>query len=173
VRLICFILSFHLEFIKVIPKRQSKNGTSIIELCCALLFAIPVFLIVFDFAMFAVGSQFNDKVCREAARLAASGDPHSANARANSVILEANDKKMGIIADLRLISVENTASGTDIKTAQLNGGSFNGTATVTTAVTVKSIMLHWFSPGHSYLTFQCKQSFPYTYVFPDSIQNKE
>lgn len=166
-------MSYHLEVIKVTPKRQSKNGTSIIELCFALLLAIPVFLTVFDFAMFAIGSQFNDKACREAARLAASGDPNSAAARASSVILEANDRKMGIIADLRLISVENTASAADIKSAQLNGGSFNGTVTVTTAVTVKSILVHWFSPGQYDLTFQCKQSFPYTYVFPDSIQNKE
>ncbi len=157
----------------MIPKQRSKNGTSIIELCCVILFAIPVLLIAFDFMMLAIGSQFNNKICREAARLAASGDPRLAESKAISVISEANGKKSGIIADLRLVAVKNTANAADMKVAQLNGGTFVGTVTVNTAVSVKSLVVHWFSPGQHYLTLQCKQSFPYTYVFPDTIQNKE
>lgn len=149
--------------------QRKKNGASLTELCVGLLIAIPVFLFAFDCAKLIIGVQINDKICREAARVAASGAPSSAELRAGSVVTRANEEKMGKIADLRLVSVSNTARPADIQAVQRNGGTVTGTVTVTTAVDINTFFASWLNPGRQFLTFQSKQSFPYTYVLPSPI----
>ncbi len=156
----------------IISKRQ-LNGSSLIELVCGLLLAIPVFILLFDSSMLVIGVQINEKVCREAARMAASGEPDSAEARASFVISQAAKESPSMIADLHLVCIENTAAPGDIKYAQLNGGSISGTVAVTTVVVVKSLVVHWFFPGQHYLNFSAKQGFPYTYVFPGKGSTSE
>jgi hypothetical protein len=150
----------------MIEKRKTKNGVSLVELCFGLVIAIPVFLAAFDCAMLAIGMQINEKTCREAARTAATGEPSSANSRANFVISQAQENKSHPIADITLVSVVNSIKNTDINTAKTYGGTVSGAVTVTTAADIESLLVHWFSPKQRYLTIQCQQTFPYTYVFP-------
>jgi hypothetical protein len=151
---------------KSLPLRRLTTGVSLVELACGLLLAIPIFLIVFDCAVIAIGLQTNDKVCRESARAAADGNPASAELQARSVIEKANSEKAGIIADLRLVSVENTMNMADLKKLKAIGGTIAGTVTVTTAVDLNPIFIHWLTPNQNIWTFQSRQSFPYTYVVP-------
>jgi len=154
-------------------RRQAKNGASLTELCVGLLVAIPVFLFAFECAKLIIAMQINDNTCREAARVAASGAPASAERRAESVISRANEEKASMISDLRLVSVANTASPADIKNVQRNGGTVSGTVTVTTAAAITTFLARWLTPGGQFLTFQSRQSFPYTYVLPSPAPANE
>jgi len=153
--------------------QRANNGTSLIELCAGLIIAIPVFLLLVDCAILIMGLQINDKTCREAARVAASGLPASAELRAQNIVSKADEEKMSMIADLRLVSVVNTLSPVNIKVVQLDGGTISGTVTVTTAAEFRPFFGQWLLTGQKCLTFQSTQSFPYTSVMPNPASVNE
>jgi hypothetical protein len=149
-------------------KRYSKNiGASFVELAAGLLIAIPVFLFIFDCITVFIGTQFNEKVCRDAARFAASGPPKSAQQRAQNSVGDANVHKIGFVNSIEVVSVGNSLSDSEIMRASENGGTISGEVTVTTAVNMKPMCLKILSPKQKFLTVQCKQTFPYTYMAPN------
>ena len=147
-----------------------RKGQSIIELGAGLLVLIPIVLSIFDLAILVIAVQVNDTACREAARIAASGDPGSASTRANSVIARANSTSSGMVSNFRIISVDLVPPDVANQVAALQpyGGTITGTVTVTTDVDVKPFIVQWVYSGGKPLTFRSKQSFPFTYVVPNT-----
>jgi len=152
--------------------RRSEIGASLVELFAGLLVSIPIFFCVFGLAIAIIGIQNNDKTCREAARFAANGAPVSAQLRAQSVVDRANEEKPNTVADLRLISVENTLSPNTSEFIQNNGGTVAGEVKVTTAVDVKPFFGNWLFQKQQFWTFQSQHSFPYTYISPNRTINE-
>jgi hypothetical protein len=149
---------------------QTKRGQSLLEVSIALFVIVPVLLLVFDLAMIVLAVQVNDLNCRDAARLAASGDPNTANLRAMAVISRANKSMNSFISNFSLVSLDSTV--TPIQLASLNpyGGTINGAVAVSTEVEVHPFLLPWLYSGKRLLTFRSRQSYPFTYVVPNTSQ---
>jgi hypothetical protein len=147
-----------------------KRGQSLVELGAGLLVIIPMILVILDLAVLVIAVQTNDNACREAARIAASGDPNSAQIRAQSVINRANTTSHGIVSNFRLISVDLSPANMASQVAALQpyGGTITGTVTVTTDVDVRPFVVQWVYSGGQPLTFRSRQSFPFTYVVPNT-----
>lgn len=147
-------------------KRSKKRGQSIIELAVGLMALIPIILVVFDLAIIVIGVQINDSTCREAARVAASGAPADVDARAKAVVARANQRSQGMLSNFVLISDKaNVVS--DLTTLQKYGGPVQGTVVVETEVDIKPFVVQFAYNGQSPLKFRSRQSFPFTYVFPN------
>jgi hypothetical protein len=149
--------------------QRIRKGTSLIELCAGLLITVPIFLLLFDCATFIVCIQINDETCREAARVAAGGAPSTAELRARSIVLKANENKIGMIADLRLVSVISTLSPASMTAVQRDGGTVSGTVTVTTAADTYPFFGCWILLGKKFLTFQSVKSCPYTGILSSAM----
>jgi len=54
---------------------ERQNGQSLVEVCAALMIAIPLLLILIDGVFVFIGASLNDSICRDAARAAAAGPP--------------------------------------------------------------------------------------------------
>jgi hypothetical protein len=152
---------------KFIRKRQ---GQSIIELAVGLMALIPIVLVIFDLAVIVIGVQINDSTCREAARVAASGDPSDAQARAGAVVARANQRAQGMLSNFVLVNVNNTVTPAQMAALQPYGGPVQGTVTVQTEVDIRPFVVQFAYSGKSPLTFRSQQSFPFTYVVPNSAQ---
>jgi len=149
---------------------QSRKGQSLVEMCAGLLIAIPILLLIVQTVEAFIGFQVNEKTCREAARVAANGDPASAEQRAQSIVSKANEEKSWIVADLHLNSVKSMANPMNV---QLSKGSIPfGSVEVETAVEIKPIFLSQFVPKNRFCVFVARQSFPYTYVLPASTSSQ-
>jgi hypothetical protein len=155
-----------------VSKRKRKRGQSIIELAVGLMALIPIVLVVFDLAVIVIGVQINDSTCREAARVAASGNPVDANARAAAVVARANQRATGMLSNFVLVSVTNTADMAALTDPNSNinkyGGPVQGTVTVQTEVDIKPFVVQYAYNGKSPLKFRSQQSFPFTYVVPNT-----
>lgn len=163
--------------------KKHKRGQSIIELVIGLMVLVPIVLLIFDLAVLVLGVQQNDSICREAARVAAAGDPTKANDlqdRANAVVTRANNNTKGMLSNFKLISVNTNPSQAAINTqiAQWQvpppgsgntGGPITGTVTVDTEVDIKPFLVKYAYNGQT-LTFRSRQSFPFTYVVPNTAQ---
>lgn len=112
--------------------------------------------------MMVVGLQVNEKTCREAARIAASGDPSTAKMRAQSIIDKTNDERGWMIEDVRLVSIKNRSNSMDIR--QPDESTALGVVEVTTAVDIRPYFITRFLPNQQSFTFTAQQSFPYTYI---------
>jgi Flp pilus assembly protein TadG len=147
-----------------------RKGQSMIELGAGLLILIPIVLAIFDLAVLVIAVQVNDNACREAARIAASGDPASASIRAASVIARANSTSSGMVSNFRMVGVDllPVDVATQVTALQPYGGTITGTVTVTTDVDVKPFIVQWVYSGGRPLTFRSRQSFPFTYVVPNT-----
>ncbi len=148
-------------------KRNRKRGQSIIELAVGLMALIPIVLVVFDLAVIVIGVQMNDSTCREAARVAASGNPADATDRAKAVIARANMRTSGMLNNFQLKNVTSTVTS-DLKQLALYGGPVQGTISIETQVDIKPFVVQFAYNGKSPLQFRSRQSFPYTYVFPNN-----
>lgn len=150
---------------------KKKRGQSIIELAVGLLCLIPIVLVVFDLAVIVIGVQINDSTCREAARVAASGNPNDATARAKAVVARANQRAAGMLSNFTLIEPV-TLSPANLLTqmAQLQpyGGPVSGQVTVQTEVDVKPFVVQYAYSGQSPLKFRSQQTFPFTFVVPNT-----
>ena len=159
-------------------KKSRERGQSIIELSVGLMALIPIMLVIFDLAVIVIGVQINDSTCREAARVAASGDPMQAKARAAAVVVRANAKANGMLSNFTLTSVNALNANTppaaitqsDMDKLKPYGGSVQGSVTVQTEVDVKPFVVQMAYNGKSPLKFSAKQTFPFTYVVPNQAQ---
>jgi Flp pilus assembly protein TadG len=150
------------------PRRKSK-GQSIIELAVGLIALIPIVLVLFDLAVIVIAVQVNDSTCREAARVAASGRPADQPSRAQAVINRANAKTAGMLSNFTLVGTPaTTVTQTQADLLIPYGGSLNGTVTVTTEVDVKPFVVQVVYNGTSPLKFRSQQTFPITYVVPNT-----
>ena len=143
-------------------------GQSLMELAVGLCVLIPVMLVVFDLAMIVLAVQQNDALCREAARAAASGDPNTIKQRATAVVAQANKKAAGMMANYQLVSLTSTASATYLASLGQYGGPVNATVTAQTQVDVKPFVVQYAYNGKSPLQFKSQQTFPFTYVVPNT-----
>jgi Flp pilus assembly protein TadG len=148
-------------------KRSRKRGQSIIELAVGLMALIPIVLVIFDLAVIVIGVQINDSTCREAARVAASGNPTDATDRATSVVARANLRTSGMLNNFVLQKVTSAVTS-DLTQLGKYGGPVQGTVTVETEVDIKPFVVQFAYNGQSPLKFRSRQSFPYTYVFPNT-----
>jgi Flp pilus assembly protein TadG len=147
-----------------------RRGSSLAELSGALLIMALILTVVFDCSKLVMGAQINDNACREAARIAATGDPGSAKQRAESIIYRARQESSGMLSNLRLVSVVSQINGSsDPTTIQLSGSNVTGLVVVTTAADVQPFFTNWLSASQRVLTLKSQQSFPYTYIAPISV----
>jgi Flp pilus assembly protein TadG len=152
-------------------KVRRKRGQSIVELAVGLMALIPIVLVVFDLAVIVIGVQINDSTCREAARVAASGNPNDALDRAKAVVARANQKASGMLSNFQLVPQPNgvkTNVTSNLPQLLQYGGPVQGTVQVETEVDIKPFVVQFAYNGQSPLKFRSRQSFPFTYVFPNT-----
>jgi len=143
------------------------GGQSATELCMGLIVLIPLILVLFDLSVIVLGVQLNDATCREAARVAALGDPTSCTTRAQAVINRANNQGSSMLSNFQLISCNSTVSAADIAALQPYGGPVSGEVKVTTKVDIRPFVVHLVYTGSSPLHFQSVQTYPFTYTVPN------
>jgi len=90
--------------------------------------------------------------------------------RAQSVIARANSTSGGMVSDFQIVSVELTPpdAANQVLALQPYGGTINGTVTITSSVKVRPFVVQWVYSGGEPLTFRSRQSFPFTYVVPNT-----
>jgi hypothetical protein len=147
-----------------------EKGQSIVELAIGLIALIPIVLVVFDLAVIVIGVQINDSTCREAARVAASGAPQDQANRAKAVVARANARAAGMLSNFKLMTDPPLSTVSQVQADALKpyGGALNGTVTVQTEVEVRPFVVQAAYNGQSPLKFRSQQSFPITYVVPNS-----
>jgi len=74
-------------------KIRSTKAVTLLEMVMGLIVLMPVLLMVMDLTVITLAVQINDNAAREAVRLAASGDPNQAQARALQVIARINRER--------------------------------------------------------------------------------
>ena len=82
-----------------IANRRRAKAQSLVELTDGLLVLVPIILIFFDLAVIVIGVQVNDQTCKQAARAASSGDPVSANQRAQAIVARANQQGSSMVSN--------------------------------------------------------------------------
>jgi hypothetical protein len=157
------------SYVLLRSSRKTKSaGQSIMELAIGLIVLVPVMLVIFDMTVIAVAVTTNDSLCREAARAAAAGDPATMQTRANAIIVQANKKAQGMMSNYQLVSLTNTASAAYLASLGQYGGPVKATVTALTQVDVKPFVVQYAYAGKSPLQFRSQQTFPFTYVFPNT-----
>ncbi len=147
---------------------RNNRGSSFIELATGLLALIPVVLVIFDLCIIVMGVQINDSTCREAARVAASGNPLQAQSRAQAIIDRANSRASGMVTNFVLANFASTVTAEDVAELGTYGGPVKGTVTIETDVSIHPIVVQLVYTGKSPLHFRSQQSFPFTYVVPNT-----
>lgn len=150
---------------------KRRKGQSTVELVCGLFILIPLVLVLFDLAVIVIGVQVNDQTCRQAARAAASGDPGSAQQRAQAVVARANQQGSSMLSNYTL-TLPLTFNPANVATQAANlvpyGGTVSGTVTVETTVDIRPFLVPYVYSGGAPLTFRSSQTFPFTYVVPNT-----
>jgi hypothetical protein len=149
---------------------RAGQGFVLVEFLAGLLVVVPVLLLILDLAMIILGVQISDTACREAARAAASGDPRYATARATAVIKSTPGATAGLVSNLHLVKVSSTVTTAAVDKLVVYGGPVLGNVTVQTAIEVHPFLLQWAYSGQP-LTFHSSQTFPFTYVFPNTASS--
>jgi Flp pilus assembly protein TadG len=149
-------------------KFRATKGSSLVELATGLLVLIPIVLVLFDLSVIVIAVQMNDSTCREAARVAASGNPLDAQTRAMAIISRANSRQVGMASNFTLVGLVSTVTAQDIQNVGSYGGPVDGTVTVETEVQVRPFVVQYIYNGQNPLHFRSKQSFPFTYVVPNT-----
>lgn len=147
---------------------RGRQGSSFIELAVGLLALIPVVLVLFDLCVIVMGVQVNDSTCREAARVAASGNPLDAQSRAQIIVDRANSHASAVVSNFTLARVVSTVTAKDIAALGTFGGPITGSVSVETDVDVHPLVVQLVYTGKSPLHFRSKQTFPFTYVVPNT-----
>jgi hypothetical protein len=129
---------------------------------------VPIILVLFDLSVIVLGVQLNDATCREAARVAALGDPSTCSTRAQAVINRANNQGSSMLSNFQMLSCNSTITAAQIASMQPFGGPLSGQVSVTTEVDIKPFVVHLVYTGSSPLHFQSVQIYPYTYTVPNS-----
>jgi Flp pilus assembly protein TadG len=147
---------------------RDKRGSSFVELGAGLIVLIPIVLVIFDLCAIVIGVQVNDSTCREAARVAASGNPLDAQSRAQAIIDRANLHASSFASNFSLASCVSTVTPQDVAALGTFGGPLTGTVTVQTDVSIHAFVVQLVYSGQSPLHFRSQQVFPFTYVVPNT-----
>lgn len=143
-------------------------GQSLVELATGLIILVPVILVLVDLAIIVTAVSVNDAVCRDAARVAASGDPADPTLiknRALQVIKEAY-KAGGYIIGPELVG-DPVITKTKEPTPPY-GGPYEGTVSVQTKIVVKvPASIPKLTPSE--VELNSRQEFPITYVMPNTF----
>ena len=148
--------------------KRKKQGVTILEMVVGLIVLIPVILLLIDLVLITLGVQINDHAAREADRLAASGDPVQALARAQAVIDRIAKSTGGYVSKLTLKSLTFTPANLLTTESSLvpYGGVIQGSVTVRTEVTVTPIAISYVWTGP--FVFDSEQTCPITYDVPNT-----
>jgi hypothetical protein len=146
--------------------RLRKSGQSTVELVCGLIILVPLVLVLFDLAVIVIGVQVNDQTCRQAARAAASGDPASAQQRAQAVVARANQQGSSMLSNFILMPLAFNPATVQADALALvpYGGTVSGTVTVQTEVDIRPFIVPYVYNGGAPLKFRSSQTFPFTHV---------
>ncbi len=152
--------------------KRLRSGQSMVELVCGLFILIPLVLVLFDLAVIVIAVQVNDQTCRQAARAAASGDPASAMQRAQAVVARANQQGSSMMSNYTLaaLNFNPTTLPGDAAALVPFGGTVTGTVSVDTTVDVKPFIVPYVYSGGAPLTFRSSQTYPFSYVVPNTAQ---
>jgi len=146
--------------------RRANSGQSIVELVAGLIALIPVIMALLDIAVVYSGISLNDSICRDAARVAAAGDPTNTTQMMNRatqviknvykpggyVVLNTTPKQVIIDPSIPFVAPNPTT-----------GGTYNGNILVQTEVTVNlPASVPNITP--SQLVFDSQASYPITFV---------
>lgn len=156
--------------IRVRARQRKSLGQSTVELCAGLFLLVPLVLVLFDLAVIVIGVQVNDQTCRQAARSASSGNPATAYDRAQAIIARANAQGSSMLSRFTLAGFSFNP-GTVIADANNlvpYGGTVSGTVTVQTTVEVRPFIVPYVYSGGAPLVFRSSQTFPFTYVVPNT-----
>jgi len=153
-----------------IANKRSRKAQSLVELCVGLLVLVPIILIFFDLAVIVIGVQVNDQTCKQAARAASSGDPVSANQRAQAIVARANQQGSSMLSNFTLTSTTFNPTTLIADRNNLNpyGGTVSGTVTVNTTVDIRPFLVPYVYSGGAPLTFRSAQTYPFTFVVPNT-----
>ncbi|MDX2107608.1 MAG: hypothetical protein SFY67_14500 [Candidatus Melainabacteria bacterium] len=153
-----------------IANSRSKKAQSLVELCVGLLVLVPIILIFFDLAVIVIGVQVNDQTCKQAARAASSGDPVSANQRAQAIVARANQQGSSMLSNFTLTGTTFNPATLIADRNALNpyGGTVSGTVTVSTTVDIRPFLVPYVYSGGAPLTFRSAQTYPFTFVVPNT-----
>jgi len=148
--------------------RRSRriSAVSMIELCVGLIVLLPVIFTVFDLAVIVIALGTNDSACREAARLAATGDPLLASQRAGAAVARANETNSQLANNYALVSCILTIPNAQLTALSATGGQAVGAVTVTTQVDIYPFIVHWAYAGIKPLQFASQETFPFSYTYP-------
>lgn len=151
-------------------KSRSRTAQSLVELCVGLLVLVPIILIFFDLAVIVIGVQVNDQTCKQAARAASSGDPVSANQRAQAIVARANQQGSSMLSNFTLTGTTFNPTTLIADRNALNpyGGTISGTVTVSTTVDIRPFLVPYVYSGGAPLTFRSAQTYPFTFVVPNT-----
>lgn len=151
-------------------KGRSRKAQSLVELCVGLLVLVPIILIFFDLAVIVIGVQVNDQTCKQAARAASSGDPISANQRAQAIVARANQQGSSMLSNFTLTGTTFNPTTLIADRNALNpyGGTISGTVTVSTTVDIRPFLVPYVYSGGAPLTFRSAQTYPFTFVVPNT-----
>jgi hypothetical protein len=127
---------------------------------------IPIVLVLFDLCVIVMAVQVNDATCREAARVAAAGNPNDMQLRAQAVVNRANASAVGMCSNFVLANIASTVSPADLSRFTKYGGTVTGTVSVETDVDVRPFVVKYAFSGGKPLQFRSQQSFPFTCVMP-------
>lgn len=153
-----------------IASRRKAKAQSLVELTVGLLVLVPIILIFFDLAVIVIGVQVNDQTCKQAARAASSGDPVSANQRAQAIVARANQQGSSMLSNFTLTATTFNPSTVIADRNALNpyGGTVSGTVTVSTTVDIRPFLVPYVYSGGAPLTFRSAQTYPFTFVAPNT-----
>jgi hypothetical protein len=162
-----------------IQKTKKAKGQSTIELVAGLIIGVPMILIAIDAIILATGAVINDAACRDAARAAASGPPSALticidrevasgttpHKRAKAVIERVYKSGGFFVLNDPVLVIETLR---DPLPSGLTGGSLDGEVTVETRIDVKPPFLIQALVGSHAISFTNRQTYPYTYVVPNT-----
>lgn len=148
------------------------------ELAATLIVVIPMFLVLMDLVILAIGATLNDSVCRDAARAASAGPPANHSAVMNQVLAPSTapyQRAVAVVKNLYCTSIPAKVRDNPDVIETLNdvppdpaGGAVQGEILVRTTVDVYPLFLvRAIAPCG--VTFSACHTVPYTYVVPAAV----
>ena len=157
-----------------LSRSANRTGGSVLaELGAALVFIIPIILLLFDCLFIFIGSSLNDSICRDAARAAASGPPTKVDAtatpiqRADAVIRHIYFSNLPMkVRNLQAADVVEDVQDSDVPPKTLGGG-VGGRITIATTIDIyPPFAVRPLCPTQ--VTLKSRHTVPVTYVMPPS-----
>lgn len=148
--------------------RRKNRAVTVIEMVVGLIVVIPIMLLLIDATLLTLAVQINDNAAREAVRMAAAGDPQSAQSRALQVVKRINASTSGYVSNVKLASLTFNPSNLLSTESQLlkYGGVVQGSVNVQTEVKVTPIVISYVYSGP--MIFRSSQTCPVTYNVPNT-----